>query len=240
MVTMVLLLNDCLENDFSQLKPLVEYIGLPFICVNSNLDEFYQNNMFQQTHTLRNTSVALLLQKGIRRYLYASTYNYKETYIGEAYDMAYSDPYCLPVLSTDVLDAFSVGSEYTRVEKTIRVAGVKDSYDTLDVCINTNTAQNCSKCLKCMRTLLTLEIAGMIKRYENSFDLNIYKQYRNKYIAEVLNSNNSFLKEILEFAEKSNFPIPIYSKLYSKYLKMQLPTRKVLGLPRRFADKFKL
>lgn len=53
---------------FERLMPVVERTGLPFVMINSNLDLFYSNKIgFQQTHTLRNASVALLLQGGIGR-----------------------------------------------------------------------------------------------------------------------------------------------------------------------------
>uniref|UniRef100_UPI000B325623 hypothetical protein n=1 Tax=Endozoicomonas arenosclerae TaxID=1633495 RepID=UPI000B325623 len=55
---------EILFNDrYEALKPVAEKIGLPFIKVNSNLDHFYCDRLhFMQTHTARNTSVALLLQ----------------------------------------------------------------------------------------------------------------------------------------------------------------------------------
>jgi hypothetical protein len=113
--------------------------------VNSNVDAFYGKGLGnQQTHTLRNASVALLLQGGIGRYLYASSYNFKNVFVGATYSMAYSDTIALPLLSTEVLDAISVGSEYTRIEKTLRVAEIPDSYGTLDVCVSPKKAGNCS------------------------------------------------------------------------------------------------
>ena len=127
---------------FAALEPQVERIGLPFVRINSNLDAFYPRQLaFQQTHTPRNVSVALLLQQGIGRFMYASAYSYRDVFIGPTCSMAYSDTAAVPLLSTEVLDACSVGSEYTRVEKTLRVADIPQSWQTLDICVTPDKAR---------------------------------------------------------------------------------------------------
>jgi hypothetical protein len=200
------------QERYSQLKPYVEeQIGLPFIAVSSNLTTFYSGFSFQKTHTPRNTSVALLLQQGIGRYLYASTYHYEKIFVGSTYDMAYSDPITLPLLSTETLEAFSAGSQYTRVEKTLKVAEIEDSYRLLDVCVYMgNTRRNCSTCEKCLRTLLTLEIAGVLDRYQDAFDLDAYRRVRDSYIIRVHKRNDPFSREIVQFARFRNFNLPPY------------------------------
>jgi len=205
------------QERYKRLLPAAELLGLPFLMINSNLGSFYGKGLgFAQTHTQRNASVALLLQGGIGRYMYASAYNYSDAFVGPTYDMAYSDPITLPLLSTDTLDAFSVGSEYSRVEKILRVAEVPDSYRTLDVCVNAHNNSrytNCSICWKCLRTLATLEIAGYLEHYSTSFDLNAYKSKRVKYFATLLGSHNPLLREINQFAEKRNYSFPISSRV---------------------------
>jgi len=150
---------------YERLLPVTKLLKLPFIMINSNLDSFYDDEEFgfEKTNTIRNASVAFLLQGGIDRWIYASSYQYSNVFVGQTYNMAYGDTITLPLLSTDTLDVFSAGSEYTRVEKTLRVAEVPDSYGTIDVCVNSHNTSgytNCSTCMKCLRTLATLEIAG--------------------------------------------------------------------------------
>ncbi len=205
------------EQRHERLRPAVERLGLPFVVVNSNLSSFYDEDFsFQQTHTPRNASVALLLQGGIGRFLYASAYAYPDAFVGPSYDMAYSDTVTLPLLSTESLDAFSVGSEYTRVEKTLRVAELPDSHATLDVCANAQYAggyANCSTCWKCLRTLATLEIAGRLERYTASFDLDAYRRHRREYFSTLLASRDPLLREIVEFAAQRGYSLPISSRL---------------------------
>jgi hypothetical protein len=194
----------------ARIEPVAERMGLPFIMVNSNVDAFYRKDLdFQQTHTPRNASVPLLLQGGIGRYMYASAYNFTDAFVGATYDMAYCDTTALPLLSTERLDAISVGSEYTRVEKTLRVAEIPDSYRTLYVCVSPKKAENCSECWKCMRTLLTLDIAGLMDRYSASFNLDTYKHQWSKYIGSVLRSRDPLLREIVAFARDRHYPFPL-------------------------------
>ncbi|MCK5450910.1 MAG: hypothetical protein KAI70_04005, partial [Candidatus Omnitrophica bacterium] len=171
---------------------------------------------FQQTHTPRNVSVALLLQGGIGRYMYASAYNYTDVFVGPTYSMGYSDTITLPLLSTDMLDAFSVGSEYTRVEKTLRVADIiADSYSSLNICVRTDNAMNCSMCSKCMRTLLVLDIAGLLDRYSTSFDLNTYAKHKNWFIGRKMGSHDPLPSEIFQFAKRCNYSFSFLSHLYA-------------------------
>lgn len=208
---------EILFNDrYEALRPVADRIGLPFIKVNSNLDQFYCDHLhFMQTHTARNTSVALLLQKGIGLYLYGSAYAYPEVFIGETDSMAHSDLMALPMLSTESLRALSVGSEYTRAEKTIRVAGVEDSYTSLDVCVGDEVAGNCSKCVKCLRTLLTLDIAGELDKYSAVFDLDVYHQHKDSYCSRILISRAPLEREIALLASKKAFRFPLSSHLGS-------------------------
>lgn len=187
-------------------------LNLPLIAIDSNLNNFYKKFSFVQTHTARNASVALLLQQGIRRFMYASAWAYENTFIGSTYSMGYSDPVTLPMLSTETLEAVSVGGEYSRVQKTIQVAQLKDSYEVLDVCVHMDQSKNCSTCQKCLRTLLTLEIGGLIDHYENAFDLYAYQKARNLYIAtHILSRKTPLEEEIISFSKDKNFRFPLSS-----------------------------
>ena len=184
-------------------------VGLPLVAVNSNLDSFYGPGIgFQQTHTPRNASVALLLQGGIGRYLYASTYAPADAVIRPWHDISCGDLVGLPMLSTETLEAASSGSEHTRVEKTLRVATLPVTYRILEVCAAGAAAGNCSACLKCLRTLLTLEIAGVVDRYARVFDLETYRRKRARYWRKVFRSRSPLVKEVVRFAVERDHPLP--------------------------------
>jgi len=205
------------QKRYERLAPSAERLGLPFVMVNSNLGTFYGKGLsFAKTHTPRNASVALLLQGGIGRYMYASAFSYANVFVGRAKEIAYTDTISLPLLSTETLDAFSIGSEHTRVEKTLRVAEVPESYGSLDVCTNTLHVAgytNCSTCPKCLRTLATLEIAGLLERYAGAFNLDAYRRHRSMFFAELIGNCDPFHKEIIQFSRQRDYPYPVASRL---------------------------
>ena len=162
------------ERRYRHVAGIADRLGLPLIKVNSNLDEFYDDHLhFERTHTPRNASVPLVLQRGIGRFLYASAYNYSDIRASRNTIMGQADPLSLPVLSTDILDLVSTGSERTRVEKTIQLAEFPITHETLDVCLKETANGNCSECSKCLRTQLTLELAGLLHLYEESLSVNL-------------------------------------------------------------------
>jgi len=208
-----------------RLAPHAQALGLPLLVVNSNLSEFYCPEIgFQKTHTLRNTSVVLLLQQGIGRYFYASSFSYVDTSVGISDDISVSDPVLVPMLSTAGLDAVPTGGQYSRVEKTLRIAQVPDSYTALDVCIapeNTSSSANCGKCLKCLRTLNTLEIAGYLDRYESVFDMKNYKRYRSKGFMKILITKKPLSAEVRAYAKEKKFSFPLISHLVALVMRNQ-------------------
>ena len=109
------------------------------------------------------------------------------------------------MMSTEVLDAVWVGGTYTRVEKTLQVAELEDSWDVLDVCVRNDRAGNCGTCKKCVRTLLTLEIAGLIDRYAGLFDVASYRRQRHWRVGRILRSNWANSHEIRRFAREHRY-----------------------------------
>ncbi len=227
---------------YNRIKPITERIGLPFIAIDSNMDSFYHGLDFQITHTPRNASIALLLQKGFKRFLYASAYHYSNTYIGPRNAMGYSDNVTLPLLSTETLDLISSGSQYTRIEKTLKVATIEDSYRSLDVCTEEEHLMiNCSSCFKCKRTMLTLEIAGSLERYASVFNINTYKKLRDIYIEEVLRSKDPLLQEIVSFIKISGYKLPLSSRLYARttLFFIVVQTKHIVKMPIKIARKIR-
>jgi len=201
---------------YFRLSPITERTKLPFVSVHSNLHEFYSRELgFQQTHTMRNASVPLLLQNGIGRFFYSATYPYQDVFVRPTHDIAHADPLLLPLLSTDALDLVSAGSEYDRVEKTLKVADIADAWDSLDVCFRTN-GSNCSNCAKCKRTMLTLDIAGKLDRF-SVFDVAHYRKNKFRYFGAALRADaDVFFRDVIEFAKRENYPIPRVSYVWAR------------------------
>jgi hypothetical protein len=229
------------QKRFEAVKPVADQLGLPMVKVDSNLDQFYASDCFPKTHTLRNASVALVLQEGIGRFLYGSTYHYLDVFIGPAFDISCTDPITLPLLSTEGVDMVSAGGEYTRVQKTLKVAEIPESHSTLDVCPRYySEVRNCSTCYKCMRTLLTLDIAGLTDRYAASFDLDAYQQNKARYIGGILYSTDPLLREIIDFAHDRHYAFPFHSHILGYINQVKRFVRKFKNLfPKKFPTQYK-
>jgi hypothetical protein len=193
----------------ANLAPFASEVGLPFIKVDSNLDEVLPVS-FVKTHTIRNASAVLTLQKLFGRYLYASGVAYGDCQVNCAPDVAYVDPLLVPLLSTEATECIPTGSQYSRVEKTEKVTTIELSRRHLNVCASHASGGNCSVCWKCMRVQLTLEILGKLHLYAQVFDMAKYQERRADYIVDVLSNRNHFLREIVRLAVDKAYRFPAY------------------------------
>ncbi|MEM6501346.1 MAG: hypothetical protein AAF685_05860 [Cyanobacteria bacterium P01_C01_bin.89] len=204
-------------NRYRALQPFVKTLGLPFIAVNSNAGEFYNGLPFAKVHTVLNTAVSLVLQRGIRVFLYASALHYAKISSSGAGGTAKIDPLLLPLLSTENLDAVSVGCEYTRAEKLLRLTEVPDTYAHLDVCCASHKqGGNCSQCDKCLWTLVALEAVGALEHYENQFNMERYRQIRDRYLPEILLGDHPRSGELLTLAASHNYTFPKKARLFAR------------------------
>jgi len=226
---------------YNRLKPVAERLGLPFVAIDSNVDSFYQRTPFVESPTIRNASVALLLQTGFRRFLLASCVHYPDVHVRPGVYMAETDTILLPLLSTETLDMVSTGSQYTRVEKTLKVAGIEESYRFLDVCTEDSRTTNCSSCYKCKRTMLALEIAGQLERYSGVFDLDTYREVRDRYIEEVLGGREDrpYSQELAAFIRERGFQIPFLSRFHARTRLSYVtgPVGRAAGMPWKIAGR---
>ncbi len=202
------------EDRYAGLLPFTKELGIPFIKVDSNLDEVL-NMSFPRTHTMRNVSAILTMQKLFAKYLYASGVSYCDCFVDGAPDMAYTDPIMAPLLSSEITECIPTGAQYSRAEKTERVAVIALSHEYLNVCTSTSPGGNCSACYKCLRTQLTLEVLGKLHLYSKVFDLSRYHEVRSSYIDQVLSSTNHFDREIANLARKRGHRFPLAPRVVS-------------------------
>lgn len=198
-----------------RMDELARRVGLKLIKVNSNVNEFYDRSRnYVKTHGIRDAVIALLLQNGIGKWMYASGVPYTQTKIDKAPSTAYSEPVLLPMLRTSRLELLPVGGSDTRVEKTLRIAAEPIVQEFLDVCA-IEGKKNCSHCAKCMRTMLTIEIAGLRHLFQNRFDWEIYETERNRFVSLIYHRHHKeiLLKEIKNFADRRKFRMPVVPRL---------------------------
>jgi hypothetical protein len=195
---------------YDRASRIADKLLLPFVAVDSNLKDAFRGSGldFQQTHTPRNASVAFLLQRGVGTWLYAGALPYRDIFVGETFDPSYADPVAVPILSTRSLELESHGGQYGRFGKTMRIAEISDTYWSLDVCVSGKLGVNCSECRKCLRTMATLEIGGVLERYEAVFDLDVYRRCRDDYLTLARLRPNPVEREFLVEAKRRGFPLP--------------------------------
>lgn len=199
--------RDLFNKRYNRLSNFAKEYDLPLIKIDSNLDDILSME-FRNTHTTRNISAILTLQKLFGKYLYASAHEYKNCFIGESPDGAVIDPFGIHLLSTESTEMISTGCQYSRIQKTIKVSEFEPSYRYLDVCVHAvDEAKNCSTCWKCVRTLVTLEILNKQNLYHQVFNLQAFSQVREQSIQALKQSNSPLDKEVIELAKKTNYEI---------------------------------
>lgn len=196
-----------------RLKKVKEFAfeaGKKVIAVDSNLSEILQMN-FQQTHSLRNISFVLHLQKLFKNYFYASAYRFDHFSLNGK-DTSDADFFYLRLLDTESTNFYSSVAQLSRVERTLLISKHKETFGYLDVCLDlykNNNWVNCSKCHKCMRTQLTLDLAGKLNLYHQVFDIETYNKNRSRYIGELfLKKYDSALdQEVRAYLKNQNLKI---------------------------------
>lgn len=178
--------------------------GLPFVTVDSNVDEHYPRIGFIQSVTMRNAAVPHLLGAGIGHLHLASAIPFSFVRIDSSGEIARFDPFLVPLLSTSAVTVSSANSGLTRVQKTLSLIGRPEAR-YLDVCTDDDPARtrNCSTCAKCMRAMLTLEMAGHLQEFcPQTFSLHPYLERRSDFIASVLSSDGPYPRELREYAKQ--------------------------------------
>lgn len=206
------------EQRYKLVSKCAAQLKTPLLKINSNLDLFYDNELlnFVYNHTLRNVSVALLLQQGINQFYYASAYHLSDFQFYNRPTIAHLDPILLPLLSTENIVVLPHGTLLTRFDKTKLITNFPDSYQYLDVCVDEESEKNCSHCYKCRRTMATLDILGKRELYKEVFDFSLYDKKKLIVFYELYSDKAPMAVEIVNFAKQSNYSIPFGALLLSK------------------------
>lgn len=175
-----------------------------------------------ENHTFMTASCITWLQSGIKRYYYSSGipyYNFNCKYHPDGkFDAASYDLLSLNTFSHGSIKFISSGGNISRIEKVKELCNYELAHKYLNVCIN--SVKNDSVCYKCARTLLEIDACGKIDLFRDVFDIDFYKNNRQKYL-ELLYINylkkDQFAMELFpyyknEFTIKLKF-LSIYNKI---------------------------
>ncbi|WP_135058891.1 hypothetical protein [Paracoccus salipaludis] len=177
-------------------RSYADRLGLHAHSVTSNLADFYVGASeldFIRTHTLRNASAAVLFEREIDIYLYASAFSYREVDLKAKYALGHIDSILLSLITTTQLRFISSGAGSDRIKKTALLSNDKDAQHMLDVCVTptprrstlVGVGRNCSRCWKCYRTMVTLDALGRLEEFRAVFDVDRYFQHREAIFSQV-------------------------------------------------------
>lgn len=200
--------NNRIAQKITNINKIKDKYNFPLFQTWSNLHSFYKKGHkigFEQTHTMRNAAIAHFLGGQPNLFLYSSTFHKDLIQPTKSHDLAIIDDLLLPLLSSYTVQCRSVGSEYTRLDKTLKVSKLKDAYSHLDTCIGKQTKQfiNCGTCRKCTRALLTFELVNKKDNFKKIFNLDEWHKVRSVYIKELSNRTQLNDNELYNYIQKN-------------------------------------
>ncbi|MGM0932648.1 MAG: hypothetical protein ACQEWD_04315 [Bacteroidota bacterium] len=211
------------ETFYDRLKAVRELgakLDKEVIEIDSNLSELLQMN-FQKTHTLRNLSCIMNLQKLFKNYYYSSPHRF-DHYDLLSNDTGDFDILTMQMLSTESTDFFSSGARWNRIERTNLISNFPLTHEHLDVCTAPQFKEaylNCSVCDKCMRTMLTLDLLSKLHLYKQVFNIEKYKQKKSLYIGKIIARKNkeAFSRDVYKLLKKETGINFIHYFYFGKY-----------------------
>jgi hypothetical protein len=217
----------------AQMRAVAEMHGIGAIPIASNLNELLTLPLVK-SHTLRTMSCPALLPRLFRRVYLASGYNYHDIKPNNYY-LSPLEPAFVHLLSTAQTEMILTGAQHSRIHKTQRIADLPSAQRHLNVCVSPITDRNCSRCWKCTRTEFTLEMYGKLDKFDQAFDLDVWKKVRSAYVGEwLLNRNKrriTIVKEVQQLARERGYA---YSR-WERFLGVVAST-----MPKRVYDRIAL
>ena len=184
-----------------------------FIGINTNIDEFYNSELnFQQTHTIRNIAASLILDGHIKQLFYSSgTDIYSRISLRPYRTTAIVEPILIPLLSSESIRFFNIGSQYSRMDKIKKIIEDPRVMNNLFVCVAPpmiklkNNLENCNCCWKCEQTMLSIDQFSKLNNFANVFDIARYYKVKEKIIKRMIiraKEQHYEAEELIRFLKK--------------------------------------
>jgi len=116
-----------------------------------------------------------------------------------------SHPLTDPLLSTRRTRIIHDGSGYSRVDKTAAIAESDAALQSLQVCWETKSFNNCGACVKCYRTMATLHLLGALGRCPR-FPPDAFDPARLSRVFSQRESERVLMREVRELALQRHQP----------------------------------
>lgn len=200
------------QRRYRRLLPTVEELGLPFIAVNSNLDQIPGSDDYQVVNSPANASIGHLLGGSGGTWVFSSSVEYRRVSASkDVYNSAFVDPMALPLMSTAAMQLRLSRSDLRRIDKARVVAEIPQAWASLDVCIHEGKVgvPNCSQCWKCQMTLAAFDLLGVTNRFETVFDLDLWRADREEYLAVArYTTKPALVAELGELMDEVGYLVP--------------------------------
>lgn len=218
----------CMDR-YNMNKPAADELGLPFHMIDSNFHAFtfkmYPNGgAVGKAGYIANYSCILELGRAVKKYYTSNCFSYNQILtVGTQFHNAdfaeFSESYSVPLIQTEKTELIIDGCQYTRTQKTEKLADWDIAQKYLNPCSqkshNTSDAHNCSRCQKCMLALLTFDATGKLEKFSDVFDLETYRKYSEREKAQIV------MKHFRHSAVSNEPDIYVFLKAHG----MKLPSR---------------
>ena len=214
-----------------QLAAAAAKASLPLLTIDSNLSDLLQMG-FRTSHTPRNTSAVLCLQKLFGTFLYSGSYAYRSVTAHNANDIAFADPIGVPLLSTETTECVAAGSSFSRLEKVRFLRDYAPAQQHLNVCVKpTPDGANCSSCWKCARTLFDLEIVDGLSHFASLFDIRRYRMVRTQFLLWHVFAKRKYIvnQDLIRKAREAGVYMPWWLGPCGRFIELTRPRWGVLS-----------
>lgn len=189
------------QNRIAWIKDVADNLGKKLICIDTNINEFLQENHLA-THSCRTLALPLLLQKLFSKYYFASGTSFSDFKFDETSCCEY-DLLIVQCLSTENLQFYSSGGAVNRLEKVDFISNYEITYPRLNVCVIED--MNCSRCEKCQRTMMELYVLGVLEKYGEVFDLEYFERDKHKFLRNTcINKDVDDWKDVYKILDVKN------------------------------------
>jgi len=184
-------------------EPVMAAHGLELLVARTNLLQFLGTQLRAQAFAAFLTAPALALGRLFSRFYVSAGARVTDMGLFKDGSHLMLDH----LLSTETMETSHEGAHLTRLEKTLAISRWPETYARLRVCFNATGFQeggraiaNCCACEKCLRTMVTLELAGVLRNYVCFPRPLRRRDVRNIDFAS--SRRDFFIPEIIEYAKR--------------------------------------
>lgn len=200
----------CAEKLFEREQKVADELGLPLITVNTNLTKLMSRRVdWYVTYWL--AMIVMSLSKLFSTYFISSIgVGYSKFNIEQRYnrDCEYYDLLSLSTFSIiNGVKFISGAGAYDRLDKIRTIAKFPTARRNLQSCLTQH--YNCMHCQKCKRNLVTLDALELLDDFSEVYDVDYYRQNRDKYI-------NWMCMEVNQNGYNANYVKPSYDLIKAR------------------------